>query len=267
MQSEIELCRELFPQLLEIALTDFNDPNLKSEIKGDSTPVTQTDLKLDKLIHNAISKRFPIDHILSEEKEGNLKHIGRMWIIDPICGTGNFGTGVLFFTTNISLVIDGKPAFAFSVDYPNKTYFWASQDQPGVYIKDKRQGNKFILDAHRVPSVDPGYVPFTGTKDERSGLANIYKEFLNLNYWVSSLGSSLTFPYAAIGRYGLQLVTKAYPWDIVSGAFMMEQNGGVVTNLDGTLWDITSTSVLGSLDHDLHFKALEIVKRNWQNNI
>ena len=63
------------------------------DILGDYA--TEVDIAVERLIVAEIQKRFPGDAVLAEEGHSDaVIPVGRIWIIDPICGTSNLGRGM-----------------------------------------------------------------------------------------------------------------------------------------------------------------------------
>ncbi|MCH6571679.1 MAG: 3'(2'),5'-bisphosphate nucleotidase CysQ, partial [Thaumarchaeota archaeon] len=69
-------------EILQVYSKDFS-----SDVKIDDSPITEADLKSNKIIKNILSKtNFDI---LSEEDKDDEKRLGqnKIWIIDPLDGT------------------------------------------------------------------------------------------------------------------------------------------------------------------------------------
>ena len=81
-------------------------------------PVTDVDIKLEKIILKRIKDYFPSHHIKSEEK-GELTSTNRdyKWFVDPLDGTKNFILGFYYFSILIGLFYKDKPIFSL-VYYP-----------------------------------------------------------------------------------------------------------------------------------------------------
>lgn len=81
-------------------------------------PVTDVDIKLEKIILKRIKDYFPSHHIKSEEK-GELTSTNRdyKWFVDPLDGTKNFILGFDYFSILIGLFYKDKPIFSL-VYYP-----------------------------------------------------------------------------------------------------------------------------------------------------
>src|SRR5260221_11291128 len=97
---------------------------------------TQVDIDVENLIVNEIKKRFPKDQILAEENNTNtVIPKGRIWIIDPICGTNNLARGIKNFCTNVALADNYHIIASCVIDHSQNDYFW-SVGEGKVYVND-----------------------------------------------------------------------------------------------------------------------------------
>lgn len=268
--SELVFCQEWFPELVEVVLRDFEREGTRKELKRDGSTVTETDLKVDRLLRERIKREFSGDRILSEEDQedkgdrGRESNKGRIWVIDPICGTGNFVTGILAFTTNIVLFADGECVFAFVVDYPKRTYYWANKENKGVYEKDKRVGAELVLDTRWVVNVDEGNLNNKGTQKELAAFGQICKELVEQGYFLVCPATSLSFAYAALAKYGAFIISSTNSWDVAAACYLTKKNGGTATDFAGKRWSLGSKNIVASVDREIHKKMLEIVQRYWR---
>ena len=71
---------------------DLRKEGLTEELKKDSTPVTNGDLEVNKILVEKISKLTPDIPIVSEESSHNKKNLNLndFWLIDPIDGTYDY---------------------------------------------------------------------------------------------------------------------------------------------------------------------------------
>lgn len=81
----------------------------KIKIKPDGSPVTATDLEIEKIVRSTILKRHPDHEFFGEEtgRTGDSKEW--LWMIDPIDGTRSYATGKPTFGTLIALLHQGIP--------------------------------------------------------------------------------------------------------------------------------------------------------------
>lgn len=93
------------------------------EMKPDNSPVTSTDLEVERLIRGMISDRYPDHGIIGEEYPATARDAECVWVIDPIDGTRAFIAGRPVFGCLITLTIGGVPVLGV-VDIPIMQERW-----------------------------------------------------------------------------------------------------------------------------------------------
>ena len=70
------------------------------------------DLTANAFLCDAIRAQRPDDGLLSEEEQDNTERLtrSRVWIIDPVDGTREYGEGRSDWAVHIALAVDGEPA-------------------------------------------------------------------------------------------------------------------------------------------------------------
>ena len=212
------------------------------------------------MIVKEIQKRFPEDLILAEEKHTNTSLSNdRIWIIDPICGTTNLRRGLSNFCTNIAISDNRKLIASCVIDHSHGDYFW-SIGNGEVYIND-------LLFKVREPEARLGKVVDVNlgalgnlSRSKRMNHAKFVEKLMTeTDYFQSSMGTSLAFAYAAIGKIDGFISPYDKTWDIAAASFLMQESGGIITQADGAKWQLQPTiSSIGSLYPDVHKKLLEI---------
>ena len=101
-------------EILDIYNSDDFEVEIKTDaITGDKSPLTRADKASHSLITQALSSKYPMIAIVSEEQDmsANLQAMnsGQAWVIDPIDGTKGFIKKNGEFTINIGLVENGIP--------------------------------------------------------------------------------------------------------------------------------------------------------------
>lgn len=91
---DLDLAQRLADISDVITLDRYLAHDLVVEAKPDTTPVTDADRAVEKVIRETLAKERPRDQIIGEEFGGldlleNAKLGSRFWIIDPIDGTKN----------------------------------------------------------------------------------------------------------------------------------------------------------------------------------
>lgn len=212
-------------------------------------PVTSLDAVFNNIIKNRLKENFN-DLIFSEESSlsVNLDN-GRVWVIDPLCGSRNVSRGIGVCCTNIALVEKGEVIAAWVIDYLSQKLIWGLKDK-GVYIDDSRIKKKESK-AWTV-NIDWGHFFELNQKDIEH-YANFFRSLmLNNKIQLLALDSTIGFSYVATGQIQAAVIVNTYPWDFLAAAFLTEQSGGLVSNVDGTPWDIKSKSLILSANKEIH---------------
>lgn len=91
-----------------IAVRHFRQ-DLSLSFKPDLSPVTVADREVEARLREMVSRERPGDGVLGEEMENVGLSAERVWVVDPIDGTGAFATGSPLFGTLIGLLVSGRP--------------------------------------------------------------------------------------------------------------------------------------------------------------
>lgn len=261
---ELQAIQKILPRLFRTVKNDFYSQKIQKEQKKDQTVLTETDVKAEQLITKTIKNHFPGDLILAEETSPRTKKGARqrLWVIDPLCGSGNFSAGILFFTTNIALFENKKPVFSLVIDYPLKTYYWTSEKNKGVFEGNQKIVPKIELGQEVHINVDYGYL-IANRSSKLSHYSRIVSDLVQKGYEPVSPISSLAFAYAAIGKLGAFVSAEDKPWDMAAASYLMEKNGGPVTDFEGKPWTLETKNFVGSLNKKIHSQILSIIRKNW----
>ena len=90
-----------------IALHLFRDASLRVESKGDESPVTEADRRIEAVARGLVRERHPDLGVYGEE-EGETGSADVRLIIDPIDSTRNFVRGIPAFATLLAVERDGE---------------------------------------------------------------------------------------------------------------------------------------------------------------
>ena len=85
--------------------------------KADGSSLTETDLSIEEIWRDHIRRHFPSHGILGEEYGLDSGTSAFTWVLDPIDGTRQFGTGLLNFASLISVCREGFPVLGI-IDLP-----------------------------------------------------------------------------------------------------------------------------------------------------
>jgi myo-inositol-1(or 4)-monophosphatase len=225
--------------LLKEKLSQKHEIYYKSEINL----VTEADKMSEDLIVTAISRNYPGHGVLSEESpviagSGKLR-----WIIDPLDGTTNYAHGYPVFCVSIALEDNGVVILGVIYDPMRDEMFIAARGE-GTYLNDKKLLVSTTVDLSR--SLLATGFPY----DIRSSKKN------NLNYFNSMArkaqairragAAALDLAYVAAGRFDGFWELKLMPWDMAAGMLMVEEAGGMVSDIAGGAWNIALADVVAS---------------------
>ncbi len=211
-------------------IRDFGEvEKLQVSKKGPRDFVTKTDKYVEKILIEELSKAKKNFSFLSEEVgEIENKDKENIWIIDPIDGTTNFLHGIPHFAISIALKSKNELISGLVFDPIKDEMFYAEKNK-GAYLNNQRLrvSNKSLIDDCLFSSNHEGV------------------KFSNLNMRYSGC-AALDLAYVASGRLDGYFHNNINIWDVAAGALLVEEAGGIVSNLnkfDRNNIDIRASSV------------------------
>lgn len=222
------LAREAGEAIMRIYAGDF-----AVERKDDDSPLTAADIAAHRVIVSGLDALTPDIPVLSEESAeqaawGERRNWTRYWLVDPLDGTREFVKRNGEFTVNIALIEDGAPTLGV-VHAPalDETY-WAWSGGEAQFATKYRSGN-LRTRQRATPLVVAGSRshgdPRMGAALDRLGAHELL-----------ALGSSLKFCRTARGEADLYIrYGPTSEWDTAAGQCVLEQAGGAVRRMDGSV--------------------------------
>ena len=110
MISDLDLIIDAAREAGALART-LRDQGLTTEIKADSSPVSNADLATDGLLKARLRQARPDYGWLSEETADNADRLAatRLFVVDPIDGTRSFVAGRPWWSVSIAIIEAGQP--------------------------------------------------------------------------------------------------------------------------------------------------------------
>ncbi|MFA5987654.1 MAG: 3'(2'),5'-bisphosphate nucleotidase CysQ [Candidatus Paceibacterota bacterium] len=266
------------PILSELAIRVFEIANLAGGIllkyryqilkvdhkKDEFDPVTIADIESDVLIRNELQKTFPNDLILSEENDDIPdNYSGRVWMVDPLNGTKSFIKGTDTFAVVIGLVENGAPIFGcVTVPAQNKIFYaekgkGAFQKIDGKFVKICTSSVREIEKARLITREPSGDIrPVEESLDKLPFMERI----------AGGSGAKLCVVAAGDAEAHINTNMRASKWDIAAPQVILEEAGGIVTDLDGKAIDYKDGSInlgrsfVASANKELHGKIIQELK-------
>ena len=200
----------------KILIRDFGEiEKLQVSKKSPTDFVTNSDLKVEKIIIDELKKAKPHFSVISEESGEEInKDKKNTWIIDPIDGTVNFLHGLPHFAISIALRSNNELISGLIFD-PIKDEMFFAEKNGGAFCNNQRI---------RVSSKN-------NINDCLFGTGGNIKD--NFDFPNRKSGcAALDMAYVACGRYDGYYQNNLNLWDIAAGIVLVKEAGGIVNNID-----------------------------------
>lgn len=200
---------------------------MKKEWKEDNTPLTRTDLKINKLVLNTIKKQFPDHDILAEEGSGVSGKSQFIWICDPVDGTIPFSHGIPTAVFSLALTKKGRAILSIIYDPFLNRLFFAEENQ-GAFLNGKR-----ICVSSR-NTLKNSLVGMTGSKESPYNLSKVYGVLKDRHVRVINVGSiQYMGALVASGEFVGAINPNSKVEDAAALKILVEEAGGKVTDIFG----------------------------------
>ncbi len=245
---------EILDQILRVALEAsdagakvlrrwFRAQNLRVSEKELNDFVTEADRESERAILGVISKNFPDHGILAEESgaSGGELSEGFQWIVDPLDGTANFLHGLPVFCISIACRWRDQMVVGVIYDPLKDDRFWASKGGGAFW-------NGQPMSVTGLASLDSAFLatgfPFRA-KPALDLYLKLFQDVFERARGIRRCGAAaLDLAYTAAGIFDGFFEFRLSPWDVAAGGLLVEEAGGIVTNLDGGRNFLSSGSVL-----------------------
>jgi histidinol-phosphatase len=208
----------------------FTGVAVAHELKPDGSPVSATDVAVERGISEIVAAERPGDGVLGEEV-GESGATARRWILDGIDGTVLFVAGVPGWSTQIALEVDGDPVIGVTTSGGDGRRWWAARGTgawrrtaPGVGAEPLAVSERAELDGGRFSLIPP----LDALTAERRRL-------------VAPVGAVATYVpptehgalFVAEGRVEACVQLGGGAWDFAALAVIVEEAGGRFSDLEG----------------------------------
>jgi myo-inositol-1(or 4)-monophosphatase len=213
------------------------------QYKGEINLVTEADRLSEALIVDRIRRSFPDHDILTEESPETANGSVFRWIIDPLDGTTNYAHGYPVFCVSIALEAEGKIRLG-AVYNPMLDELFIAERGAGALLNGRR------LTVSRTETLSRSLLA-TGfpydLREDRNNNINYFEAMALSAQAVRRAGAAaLDLAYLAAGRFDGFWELKLMPWDMAAGWLLVEEAGGVVTDLHGGPFGLYSPHILAS---------------------
>ena len=230
----IKAAQEASSVILDIYQKDYN-----TFTKTDDSPVTDADLKSNKIISEILSDTKY--SILSEEDIDDQSRLSKdmIWIVDPLDGTSDFIDKTGEFTVMIALIQNKKPILGI-IAWPTEKILFVAQKNCGAFRYSNDKWDK--ISVTKIENLSE-----CRTIGSRHHLSDKEKEFikkLGVKDF-TSIGSSLKVGKISSGEAEAYITTtnKMKEWDTAASYCIITEAGGKMTDMSGNQITYNNKSV------------------------
>ena len=228
-----------------------------SQKEGFANIVTSSDIAVQDFLKSRLSELIPGCGFLCEEEDRHDLSHEYTWIIDPIDGTANYSRGIR--ECAICVGLKHNDAVEMAVVYLPRTdeLFHAERGQGAylngrpIHVSNRPFGNAIMCTALAVYH-----------KEYAQICSDIIVETFQQCNDIRRFGAAAPeLCYLAMGRCELYFEYLLSPWDFAAASLILEEAGGVLSDLSGRPLDPTvATGVLAANSHENLDRLVGIVK-------
>ena len=218
--TDLDVAQALADRASVVAMSFFRSEDLVTETKEDSSPVTEADRAVERLLRQELAELRADDAVLGEEL-GPSGSSPRRWVVDPIDGTNFFAAGSPEWRIQIALEDDGEVVVAL-VDMPALDVRWWATRGGGTFER-AADGSVRRLAVSTASSLPDAVVTcFPDSVAERLPVE------AQLRSW-----RRLSLPEVIRGEIEAFYVDCCQVWDHAPWVLLVEEAGGRFTDHDG----------------------------------
>jgi myo-inositol-1(or 4)-monophosphatase len=251
--AEARAAIEAVAAALDLAVTRAGADDVTHKDERDI--VTATDVRIEDRIRADLSEALG-QRVVGEERGGEAPESGEYWMLDPICGTRNYASGIPLYCVNLALVRDRAPVLSVVGD-PSTDEILVAWSGGGAWALRRGGGSRRPRAdaASRTLIVEPG----KSNDARREAAAEFAAAVVRADRWdLLSLSSTISLAYVAAGRVAAYAVFYVTAVHTTAGVLLATEAGATVTDIEGRPWTLESDSLLAAADEALHAELLAL---------
>lgn len=209
----------------------FGSASLEVQSKGKNDFVTQADHASEAAVLAVVRAHYPDHSVLTEESGHHDGADGTVeWIVDPLDGTTNFLQGLPIWSVSVGCRHQGQ-LLAGAIFEPLSGRLFSAARGAGARL------DGVPIAVSRRPGLAGAFLA-TGFPFRAHAALDRYldafREVFQAAGAIRRCGSAaLDLAYTALGVYDGFFEFRLSAWDIAAGALLIEEAGGVISDLDG----------------------------------
>jgi myo-inositol-1(or 4)-monophosphatase len=249
---------DLAKQAGKVMLANFNF-GMKKVIKEDGSPVTKTDLAINKMVVERVKKHFPTHGVLGEEQSNLIANSEYTWVCDPVDGTIPFSRGMPTCAFSLALTRNGEPVLGVAFDpFLNRMFF--AEKNKGAFFNGKRvhvSGRRGLRDS---------FIAYHTWKQAKFQMRNLSDDLIfKHDVCIFPIGSVVyDSMLLAAGELDGAIFPHNTAHDVAAVKIIVEEAGGKVTDLYGNEQRYDSENIKGCAISNgvLHKDLLKVIKKH-----
>lgn len=240
--SEINMAIEAAHRAGQVLREHYNKPHQVS-FKGVIDMVTEMDHESERLVTEILRGVFPDYGILGEEGVKSTDVYPCRWIIDPLDGTTNYKNNYPLFGVSIALEKQGEIVLGVVYNPLLNEMFSAEKGKgatlngSAIHVTETAELGKSLV-ATGFP-----YDAWTSPANNCAELERFVKSTISLR---SDGSAALDLCHIACGRLDGYWELDLEPWDMAAGALIVQEAGGMVTQVNGKPFSHLERSILAN---------------------
>jgi myo-inositol-1(or 4)-monophosphatase len=228
------------------------------ETKGRSDFVSEVDKTSEREIAGVVKRRLPDAVILGEELSPTaIAGKGIVVIADPLDGTTNFLHGYPEYSVSIAIARNGILCAGVVLNVAREEEFTATRGS-GAFLDGKRIHVSNLREPARA-LIGTGF-PFKNIEK----LPHYLEQFSLVMRGTAGIrragSAALDLSNVACGRFDAFWELVLAPWDVAAGILMVQEAGGIVTDIDGNPPQLAAGAFVAG-NPAMHAWLLQTVKR------
>ena len=218
--------------------------------------VTEADEASQTAIQQIIADQFSDHGFLGEEGlDQPSSNSDYRWIIDPLDGTSNYVHGFPYYAVSIALQKGDQLLVGVILD-PNRSEMFSAVAGQGARLN----GHPIETSGEQEPGSAMGMASLPVGGDSSNPAVQRFLKALNHLQTVQRTGSAaLNLASVACGRVDVFWSTSLKPWDVAAGILLVQEAGGIVTNMTGEPVDIQVPSLIAACSGRIQKEVSDIL--------
>ena len=239
----IDFLKDVVKQAGEILRKGFYSSK-ELRYKGFGDLVTETDVRIESFLWEVFSKELSDYLFIGEENYNGSDFSGKCIIVDPIDGTTNFVHGLPFVSTSIGVYEYGKPLLGIVFNPILDEMYYAERGR-GAFLNNNRIT---VSQTERLEDslIATGFSYNFTCKNKKFVLSKL-DNVLSQTRGIRRCGAaSVDLCFVAKGAFDGYYEGGLKPWDVAGGALIVEEAGGVVSDISGNNYFFDKDVIIAS---------------------